>query len=250
MSRYLMVSVLFGALLTTACDEEGPPASTPLDTTQPDTALETPDTTEPAPDTTEASPDTTSPEVEVPVEVAYPEPPYGTGYLDIIEDLSFYDPWSGKNYKLSDYYGSEETKVILIASAAGWCTACQYEAWDLVEIYEEFHGQGLEVLYTLYEDKNGKPFLQDGAAWEEHDKDLTYLQLWKENLGVSLGLEGREANYPFLVDREFILEDYYNQGATPLSLIVRTRDMRILYRQIGYSAGSIEHIVNTVIHQP
>lgn len=242
--------VLSAGLMLVACDDGGGGGETEADTAvqadtspEPDTNIE-PDTS-PEPDS--------AVEVEVPIEPgepAYPEAPYGTGYLDIIADLDFYDPWSGKTYKLSDYYQSEEKKVILIASAAGWCTACQYEAWDLVEVYEKYRDLGLEVLYTLYEDNRGKPFLQEGAPWEEHDRDLTYLQLWKENLGVNLGLDKREANYPFLVDREFILEEYYNQGATPLSLIVRTRDMRIMYRQVGYSAGSIEHIVKTEIYKP
>lgn len=246
MSRCWIPGMLLAAGLNlVACDEGAGGAEAQADTAvQADTSPE-PDTS-PAPDT---APDVSS-DVEVPVEAAYPEGPYGTGYLDIIADLDFYDPWSGKTYKLSDYYQSEEKKVILIASAAGWCTACQYEAWDLVEVYEKYRDLGLEVLYTLYEDNKGKPFLQEGAPWEEHDRDLTYLQLWKENLGVNLGLDKREANYPFLVDREFVLEEYYNQGATPLSLIVRTRDMRIMYRQVGYSAGSIEHIVKTEIYKP
>lgn len=243
--RGLVVLGLMAGLALMACDGAAPEGGGADTTVQADTTPE-PDAS-PEPDTT-PEPDTAAPEVEVPV--AYPEAPYGTGYLDIIADLDFYDPWSGKTYKLSDYYQSEEKKVILIASAAGWCTACQYEAWDLVEVYEKYRDLGLEVLYTLYEDNRGKPFLQEGASWEEHDRDLTYLQLWKENLGVNLGLDKRVANYPFLVDREFILEDYYNQGATPLSLIVRTRDMRIMYRQVGYSAGSIEHIVKTEIYKP
>jgi hypothetical protein len=197
-----------------------------------------------------AVPDAAEPVADIPEAVPYPEGPYGTNYLDITKDLSFYDPWMGVEYSLSDYYLSPDVKALVISSAAGWCTACQYEAWDLVEVYGEYKQYGLEVLYTLYEDHKGKPLWQDGAPFEELDKDLTFLTLWKTNLGAGIDLPIREANYPVLVDRGFVMEPYYNQGATPLTLIVRTRDMRIIYRQIGYDPGSIETVVKGIIFQP
>ncbi len=236
-----------------ACDD-GAVSTTPTksDTTEsaPDTVTAPEDTSNAAPEDTAVSVDTAPQEISEPQPVPYPEGPYGTDYLDITKDLAFYDPWMGVEYRLSDYYQSETVKALVVSSAAGWCTACQYEAWDLVEVYDEYKQYGLEVLYTLYEDNKGKPLWQDGAPFEELDRDLTFLTLWKQSLGAGIDLETREANYPVLVDRGFVMEEYYNQGATPLTLIVRTRDMRIIYRQIGYDPGSIETVVKGIIFQP
>lgn len=235
-------------LLLLACDGGGPSADpaveppveneTPTDETPTD---ETPtDETPTDPTPTDPAPTDPTPGVDT---VAYPEGPFGTGYLDITRDLEFFDPWTGATPRLSDYYQNPDVSVLIVSSAAGWCTACMYEGWDLVEVYDKYKSRGLEVLYTLYEDQNGDPIFQDGDSDDEITADLTFFQAWKETLGKYIGLPTRVANYPVLVDRDFVLEPYYNEGATPLTLIVRTSDMRILYRQVGYAAGTIEQLV-------
>jgi len=207
-----------------------------------------PDPTEPDP----TEPDPTEPDPEIPDEpdqplVEYPDGPYGGEYLDTIADLAFYDPWMGVDYSFSDYLADPATKVIVVTSGAGWCTACQYEAWDLVETYDKYHLEGLEVFYTLYEDTKGKEIWREGASADEIDADFTFMNEWKDWLGNWIDLEVRQANYPVLVDIGFQLGAYYDRAATPLTLIVRTSDMKILYRQIGYNPGAIETIVKGVL---
>jgi hypothetical protein len=225
-----------------ACDS-GEPAGT---TTEPD-----PTGQEPADDTPIVGTPTDDPSAEPPIElpvdtpsaVAYPEGPFGTGYFEVVKDLEFFNPWTGEAPRLSDYFQSPDVSVLLITSAAGWCTACMYEAWDLVTVYEKYKDRGLEVLYTLYEDTQGRPIFQDGASDDRVTSDIAFYLGWIENLGKRIGLPVRVANYPVLVDPDFVLAPYYNEGATPLTLIVRTSDMRILYRQVGYSAGTVEQMV-------
>lgn len=185
------------------------------------------------------------PPTDEPPVTAYPEGPYGTGYLDTIQDLEFFDPWTGATPRLSDYYQSPDVSVLLISSAAGWCTACMYESWDLVESYDKYKDRGLEILYTLYEDRNADPIFQDDDSDDEITADMAFFRGWQDHLGKYIGLPERKANYPTLVDRDFVLEDYYNQGATPLTLIVRTSDMKILYRQVGYSEGTIDQLIRS-----
>ena len=55
-----------------------------------------------------------------------PDGPYGTGYLETIQDLEFWDPWTGEAPRLSDYYMNPDVSVLVVSSAAGWCTACMY----------------------------------------------------------------------------------------------------------------------------
>jgi len=182
---------------------------------------------------------------ETPVAPAYPEGPYGTGYNGIIENLSFFDPLTGATPRLSDYYKNPNVSVLVISSAAGWCTACMYEAWDMVDVYNKYKDRGLEILYTLYEDRNAEPIFQPGDDDDAINADLSFFNGWANNLGKAIGLPLRKTNYPLVVDRDFVLEPYYNQGATPLTLIVRTSDMRIIYRQVGYAAGTVEQLVKT-----
>lgn len=183
-----------------------------------------------------------------PVVPAYPEGPYGTGYLDTIQDLEFFDPWTGATPRLSDYYQSPDVSVLLISSAAGWCTACMYESWDLVDSYDKYKERGLEILYTLYEDRNADPIFQADDSDDQITADMAFFRGWQDHLGKYIGLPERKANYPTLVDRDFVLEAYYNQGATPLTLIVRTSDMKILYRQVGYSEGTIDQLIRGHLH--
>jgi len=238
LSPHCLVLISLATVLTAACAD--------ADTTSPNGSAipEVPEVPDPI------VPDPIVPdEPEEPL-LEYPPGPYGGEYLDIIEDLSFYDPWMGVDYSLSDYLGDPETKVVVITSGAGWCTACQYEAWDLVDTYAKYHLDGLEVLYTLYEDTRGKALWRDEASAQEIDADFTFMNDFRSYLGNWIDLETRQANYPMLVDVGFTLGAYYDKAATPLTLIVRTSDMRILYRQIGYSPGAIETIVKSVLYAP
>ena len=240
-------------LVAAGCDNAtapGEPAAevTPDTFEQPETIDNLPETTPDVAveeDTTQAD---TAPPDDVPAAVAYPEGPYGTGYIDIIDNLEFFDPWSGEVPRLSDYHNDPNVKVLLIASAAGWCTACMYEAWDLVEVYDKYKDDGLEILYTLYEDPYADPLFQDGDSDAAIDADLSFFSAWQNQLGKHIGLPLKKANYKTVVDRNFVLEPYYNEGATPLTVIVRTSDMRILYRSVGYSAGTIDQLIRGFVN--
>ncbi len=195
--------------------------------------------------------DTSEPDIAVvdttPAPPAYPEGPYGTTYLETMQDLSFYDPWSGLDIKLSDYYGSDETKIILISGAAGWCTACRYEGWDLTHVYEDYKEDGLEILYVMYEDFQGKALWRDEA---EIDADFTFMNLWKDLIesGPFPDLGPTTVVYPLLVDIGFHLDEYFDKSATPVTIMVRTSDMKIVYKEVGYASGVIETHVKTALY--
>lgn len=178
---------------------------------------------------------------------AWPEGPYGTEYLDVIANEGFYDPWTGETTRLSDYYGDPLVNGILIVSAAGWCSACSYEAWDLVDVYEQYADYGLIVLYTLYEDAAGRPLWVEGAPMEDWERDFIFMTQYRESLGALARLPPREANYPVLIDRGHALGSYFNRNATPLTLIVRSSDMRIIYKEVGYSAGMVQNMVKAAL---
>ena len=176
-----------------------------------------------------------------PEEPRWPEGPYGTGYMDVIANESFYDPFTGNIIRLSDYYLDPDVSGIVIVSAAGWCSECSDESWDLVDAQTKYERDGLLVLYTLYEDSHGRILWEEGAPFEALDRDMTFMTDYRDNLGRLVGLEPRVANYPVVVDKGFSLERYYNNdSATPLTLILRASDMRIVYKEFGYSSGTVD----------
>lgn len=180
-------------------------------------------------------------------EVRWPVGPYGMEYLDVIANEGFYDPWTGETIRLSDYYGDPLVNGILIVSAAGWCSACSYEAWDLVDVHDQYADYGLVVLYTLYEDAAGRPLWVEGAPQADWERDFIFMSQYRESLGALARLPPREANFPVLIDRGHTLGAYFNRNATPLTLIVRASDMRIIYREVGYSAGMIQNMVKAAL---
>jgi len=224
-----------------ACDGDSG-NTTETDTVVANDTVESVDTTE-VPDTVEED---TTPAVDTAEPVyPYPEGPYGGHYLDIIPpDLGFYEPWQDSWVYLRDFYQDPDVKVLVISSAAGWCTACMYEAWDLVDTYDLYEDDGLEIIYTLYEDAQSRPLWEDA---HRRESDMALMNDWRDNAGVYIGLPRRTIQYPLYVDVGFQLEPYYTENATPLTLIVRTSDMRVVYSAVGYAQGSITDNVKTVL---
>ena len=230
-------------VLVAACGDGGGAASPAADTQTIDAA----DTASAADDTgPSVEPDTTPVVPDPPVDT-YPPGPYGAEYLETIDpELSFYDPWADRDIKLRDYWLDPNTNVILISSAAGWCTACMYEAWDLVDAYEKYHPDGFEILYTMYADPQDLPLWDDAHRREQ---DMAFMNDWHDNVGKYIDLDPvKVTNYPLLVDIGYKMGEFYDKSATPFTIMVRTRDMKVIYRAIGYGAGSIEHHIKTALY--
>ena len=120
------------ALVDTAPADEVAP---PVDATSAEEATASDAATEVTTEVTEA-PDTAGPP-------PYPEGPYGVNKFDIIEDLSLFNPVSGRWIWLHDYYQLPEVKVLLITSSAGWCATSFDEAKAFVDYYAEYKPLGL-----------------------------------------------------------------------------------------------------------
>ena len=68
----------------------------------------------------------------------------------------------GKAVKLSDYAG--KNKLVLVDFWASWCGPCRQEMPEVVEIYKEYKGKGLEIV--------GVSLDRDAEAWKKGIKDL------------------------------------------------------------------------------
>lgn len=170
----------------------------------------------------------------------YPEGPYGTeagavaanacfkGWsrpnetpheADTITDLTFgryYDP-AGDRYEL-----------LLVNSAALWCSACQVEHGELPERYEEFGPRGLVILSALFQDREGEPAGLD---------DLT---LWVETFGTP---------FPMALDPDYQLGTYAPAASAPLNLLLDARTMRILEKFTGDQSAVLWPLVEAELSQ-
>ena len=82
-----------------------------------------------------------------------PDPPDPTRYTSVNDPtvpfrFSFPD-MEGKVVSNTD--ARFKDKVVLLAIGGSWCPNCQYEAPFLVDLYKEFHPQGLEIVGLMFE---------------------------------------------------------------------------------------------------
>ncbi|MEK6281770.1 MAG: TlpA disulfide reductase family protein [Acidobacteriota bacterium] len=122
---------------------------------------------------------------------------------------------SGAPIKLSKYKG----KVLVVNLWATWCGPCRMEIPELVKLYKEFRGQGLEVVGLSTETPEEsidkvKKFMEDydvgyRVGWATADVAITLMQ-GAESIPQSfvIGRDGR-------VIKRFI---GFNQQATPLQI--------------------------------
>lgn len=154
----------------------------------------------------------------------YPEGPYGSepgalaanaqfrGFVrplsarleeSALEDISldrFYDP-SGSRYEL-----------VLLNSAALWCSVCIEEHRSLPDDYAEYEPRGLVVLSALFQDQRGDP------------ADFDDLRAWIQTFDVP---------FPMVLDRDYQLGVYASAETAPLNLLIDARTMRIVEKFVG-----------------
>lgn len=120
-----------------------------------------------------------------------------------LEDISlgnFYDP-TGKTHE-----------IVLLNTAAIWCSVCKSEHKTLPDHYAELAPRGLVILSALFQNGQGGP------------ADLADLTTWVETFDVP---------FPMVLDPDYQLNDYASAETAPLNLVIDARTMRILAKFIG-----------------
>ena len=157
--------------------------------------------------------------------------------------MKFYQPWRDKWLELSEFYLHEEHRAILIVSSAGWCGPCLMEAASLVEVYDKYHEDGLEIVYTLGNTNlpGDVPF-DDSEYWQD---DMFFMEMWETMASQEAN---KMVNYQMYADpeREFI--KYLPNHAWPLSLLVTTKDMGIRLVEEGYWSALMENKIKLVLY--
>ena len=190
--------------------------------------------------------DTLSEEVN---STSYPPGPYSLDLFNILPNMSFYDPWTLEWFELSSLYKHEETKAFILVSSAGWCGPCIKEAAALIDVYEKYNEDGLEIIYTL--GNTNQPFdvpfdtTIDKPLSAGYAADLGFMEGFQN---IVQGLADKKLNYKMYADpnREFI--EYTPGHAWPYSLLITTKDMGVRLVTEGYWSALMENKIMMVLY--
>lgn len=115
----------------------------------------------------------------------------------------------------SDYYdpaGTKGVSLLLLNTAAIWCSACVAEHGDLPARATELGPQGLVIVSGLFEDGQKRP-----ASIEDVER-------WIANF---------HTNFPMVADPYLYLGPYASTDLAPLNMVVDPRTMKILRKYVG-----------------
>lgn len=156
---------------------------------------------------------------------AYPSEGVGTEEGDVVENECFVGYRAPQRVApiarhretiaFSDYYDPSGTKgvnLLLVNTAAIWCSACVGEHHSLPDYQTRLGEQGLVILSTLFEDAARNP-----ASLEDVER-------WIGKFGT---------NFPMVADPDQELGAYASTALAPLNMVVDPRSMRILKKYVG-----------------
>ena len=156
---------------------------------------------------------------------AYPTEGFGAEVGEVVENQCFTgyrapdriaaDEQHRETIAFSDYYdptGSRGYSLILINTAAIWCSACVAEHDTLPEHATELGPQGLVILSTLFQDAK-----RNGATLEDVER-------WVSSF---------HTNFPMVADPGVLLGAYASPDLAPLNMLVDPRSMKILRKYVG-----------------
>lgn len=165
------------------------------------------------------------------VHLGYPAGPFGTEAGDVLRNACF-EGWSRPDREphdaealeplaLSDFHDPDDARgirLLLINTAALWCSACRIEHETLPEHVEALAPRGLVVLTALFQGVEREPAtLEDMRIWVE---------LYR-------------TNFPIVLDPSYSFGLYASAETAPLNLVVDPRNMRILRKYIGDQSAVI-----------
>ncbi|HYO93268.1 MAG TPA: hypothetical protein VER33_02100 [Polyangiaceae bacterium] len=158
------------------------------------------------------------------VAVDYPLGPYGTEPGSVVQNACFQGLRTPSRVAteaaleamaLSDYYdpdGTRGVRLLLVNTAALWCSACRIEHETLPASARALSPRGLVVVSALFEDSNRNP-----AEFDD-------LSVWVESF---------DTNFPIVLDPSYSFGLYASAETAPLNLVVDPRNMTILKKVIG-----------------
>ena len=172
----------------------------------------------------------------------YPSGPYGTEEGSTLANVCFqgyrnpskvsHTEASLQTIAFSDYYdptGSKGVKLVLINTAAVWCSACRTEHEGLSAKNTEYAPRGLRILSALFQDAKSQP------------ATLRDLNNWVETF---------DSNYAMALDPEYQFQGFASAETAPLNLVVDARTMTIQKKLLGDQPTVIWPAIDASLAQP
>jgi hypothetical protein len=106
--------------------------------------------------------------------------------------------------------------VLLVNTAAVWCSACRIEHETLPEHARELGPRGLVILSALFQDQGRNP-----ATVED-------LSLWTETFS---------SNFPMVLDPSYRFGLFASAETAPLNLVIDARSMTLVAKFVGDQAA-------------
>jgi hypothetical protein len=171
----------------------------------------------------------------------YPSGPFGTEEGDTLADACFqgfrnpslvsHSQSSLRSIAFADYYdptGSKGYQLILINTAAVWCSACRSEHEGLTEKNRAYGPRGLRILSTLFQDARRDPAtLRDLSTW----------------------VETFSSDYAMVLDPDYQLGGFASAETAPLNLVVDARTMKIEKKLLGDQASVLWPFIDASLAQ-
>ena len=162
---------------------------------------------------------------EIPDELKSSGNAYGSEQGDTVQNFCFvgfrdpttasFDPADFETVCFYDYHDPNGTKgyaLLIVNTAAVWCQACKVEHTTLPDRYTALAPRGLALLSALFDDKDSNPAQPvDLSAW----------------------ILSFDVNFPMVLDPEYQMGLYGSRDSAPLNLLIDTRTMVILKKEIG-----------------
>jgi len=168
----------------------------------------------------------------------YPSGPFGTEEGDTLADACFQgfrNPAQAKGsletIAFADYYdptGSKGYRLILINTAAVWCSACRSEHEGLSEKNHEYGPRGLRILSTLFQDARRNP------------ATLSDLGTWTKTFS---------SDYAMVLDPDYQLGGFASAETAPLNLVIDARTMKIEKKLLGDQATVLWPFIDASLAQ-
>lgn len=172
----------------------------------------------------------------------YPSGPFGVEEGETLANACFqgfrnparvsHQQSSLETIAFSDYYdpaGNKGFELVLISTAAVWCSACRTEHEGLSAKNAAYAGRGLRILSTLFQDAK-----QDPAT-------LRDLSNWVETFS---------SDYAMALDPDYQFERFATAETAPLNLVVNARTMKIEKKLLGDQAAVLWPFIDASLPKP
>lgn len=162
--------------------------------------------------------------VDAPRDV-YPAGPFGTAEGDVVRNHVFTRA-DGAPLALQEVRADADAQLLLLVTAAEWCTACVEEQPELQQLHQRHGAGGLRIVVGVFEDTEFAPATATDAAE------------WQRDHGLS---------FPVVADPQFELRDYYDAALSPMNMVVRLGPMTIERVTTGRDPLLLESLIEALL---